>query len=202
MATLLYPGFNTNSPSRLHVSIASSSEERAYTPGQSSRDPPPPWDFTIVSSPKAASSQFLPLNRTTGWIERVSTKQEPLWHKNKLHDTPSFEFWMMAWYTFINHTSPHQPLGVPLGPHRELRVLARTPSSRNLVLEYLHKATPVVYAKLALIFWEGKGFSLRSKIWCIAVKRPKITSFDSQISFEPILSNNERSCFHKGQTLS
>jgi hypothetical protein len=123
----------------------------------------------MVSSPEASSSQFLPLNRTTGWIEPVSTKQEHLWHKNKLHDTPSFEFWVMAWYTFFNHISPHQPLGVPRGPRRELRMLARTPSSRNLVSEYLYKATPVVYAKLTLIFWEGKGFSLSSEIWCIGL---------------------------------
>jgi hypothetical protein len=34
---------------------------------------------------------------------------------------------------------------------------------------YLHKATPVVYAKLALIFCEGKGFSLSSEIWCIGL---------------------------------
>jgi hypothetical protein len=142
MAPLLHPGFNTNSPSRLGVSIASPSEERDYTPGQSSWDPPPTWDFTMVSSQKVTSSQFLPLNRTTGWIERISTKQEHLWHKNKLHHTPSFEFWIMAWYTFIIHTSLHQPLGVPRGPRRELRVSARTPSSRNLVLELLSQSHP------------------------------------------------------------
>jgi hypothetical protein len=131
MAPLLCPGFNTVSRSRLRVSIASPSEERAYTPGQSSWDPPPPWDFTVVSSPKAASSQFLPLNRTTGEIGRISTKQElHLAQPKKQNDTPSFEFRKMAWYTFIKHISPHQPFGVSRDPRRVLRILTKSLASK------------------------------------------------------------------------
>jgi hypothetical protein len=108
----------------------------------------------------------------------------------------------MAWYTFINHTSPHQPLGVPRGPRRELRVLARTPSSRSLVLELPSQSHPSGLCKTGPDFLGRQRFSLSSEIWCIGLEGPNITSFDSQNLSEPILSNNERSCFHRGQTLS